>query len=250
MVCNHVTFNASSFMQGATISQRNDFNWTAKAGTMPQIVPTHASDAADWKYSGGAANTASRLPGKTDIRSGGPGETSLALVDHMLWSEGHLINALSVSFQYVSGYGCIPPTTGGGSCDGAANISLAIVDAVNKSIVRIVWDSPPLGKYSYDAFKGYSPPVSSGAVSHLAVGWPRQTQLALIIRNNKRNLQIPVESGLGWETKFPHGAPPVPWGNFTNWRGSMGKFRFGRCPKRCWDHRNGQELAVVKKPLV
>ena len=68
--------------------------------------------------------------------SGGPGETSLALVDHMLWSEGHLISALSVSFQYVSGYGCIPPTTGGGSCDGAANISLAIVDAVNKSIVR------------------------------------------------------------------------------------------------------------------
>ena len=47
---------------------------------------------------------------------------------------------------------------------------------------------------SYDAFKEYSPPVSSGAVSHLAVRWPRQMQLALIIRNNKRNLQIPVES--------------------------------------------------------
>ena len=216
MVCNHVTFNASSFMQGATISQRNDFNWTAKAGTMPQIVPTHASDAADWTYSGGAANTASRLPGKTDIRSGGPGETSLALVDHMLWSEGHLINALSVSFQYVSGYGCIPPTTGGGSCDGAANISLAIVDAVNKSIVRIVWDSPPLGKYSYDAFKGYSPPVSSGAVSHLAVGWPRQTQLALIIRNNKRNLQIPVNSinlTLAWG-----GKQISPWSPASSWR--------------------------------
>ena len=173
-------------------SRRDDFNWTANAGTKPQVVPTHAKDATDWQYANGAASVASKLQGLTDIRSGGPGQTTLALVDHPLWSEGHLIIAVSLSFQYISGYGCVPSNTS--SCDGASNLSLAIVDAINQSVVQILWDSPSLGNYSYGPFNGYSPPVSSGAVSHLAVGWPRQTQLALIFRNNKRNLQIPADT--------------------------------------------------------
>jgi hypothetical protein len=59
-------------------------------------------------------------------------------------------------------------------------------------------------------FKGYSTPVLGGA-SDLAVGWPRQTQLALVMNNNARNLQIPEDSvhmTLTWGGKQP---ADMPW---------------------------------------
>ena len=104
-------------------------------------------------------------------------------------------------FQYASGYGCTPPD----KCTGAANVSLAVVDAFNHSIIDTLWTSDPLNKYSFDAFKGYSPTVSGGA-SGLAIGWPRQTQLALVLNNNKRNLQIPtgnINMTITWGGKEP-----------------------------------------------
>ena len=179
-------------------SAADNFNYTAS--TKPQSVPT------DFEFAGGAASTASKLPGQTDIRSGGPGQTTLALVAHPLFSEGHLITAATVAFSYVSGYGCTTPT----ACTNAANLSLAIVDAFNHTIIQTIWTSQPLNKYSYDGFKGYSPPVLGGA-SGLAIGWPRQTQLALVMNNNDRNLQIPADSvniTLTWGGKQP---ADMPW---------------------------------------
>ena len=91
------------------------------------------------------------------------------------------------------------------TCTGAANVSLAVVDAFNHSIIDTLWTSDPLNKYSFDAFKGYSPTVSGGA-SGLAIGWPRQTQLALVLNNNKRNLQIPtgnINMTITWGGKEP-----------------------------------------------
>ena len=32
----------------------------------------------------------------------------------------------------------------------------------------------------------------TGGASGLSVSWPRQTQLALVLHNNRRNLQIPI----------------------------------------------------------
>ena len=94
----------------------------------------HATDATDFEFADGAASTVSKLPGMTDIRSGGPGQTTLALVAHPLFSEGHLITGVTVEFQYVSGYGCSTPAT----CTNAANVSLAIVDAFNHSVIETV----------------------------------------------------------------------------------------------------------------
>ena len=63
------------------------------ASSTPLAVPT------DWDLENGAASGASKLPGESDIRSGGPGQTALALVAHPLFSEGHLITGATVSFQ-------------------------------------------------------------------------------------------------------------------------------------------------------
>jgi len=157
-------------------------------------VPTNNS-IGDWEYEGGASNGPSRRHGDNDVRSGGPGQKSMALVAHPLFSEGHLITSVSMSFQYVSGYSCFP-----GDCANASTLSLAVVDAFNHSVVSIVWTSPPLNNYSYDKFTSYSPPIFGGA-ANLSIGWEHQTQLALLFTNNKRNLQIPLSTlnvTIGW----------------------------------------------------
>ena len=139
-----------------------------------------------------------------DIRSGGPGQVSLALVAHPLFSEGHLIESAAVSFQYVAGYGCTPS-----ACDSPPSASLVVVDAFNHTVVRTLWTSGPLDEYSYDSFSGYSPPVT-GTATGVGAGWPRQTQLALLFNNSKHNLQVPTSSlnmTLGWSSK----PQPEPW---------------------------------------
>ena len=184
----------------------HDFNWTAGTASGPQTVPTRAPGGDDWELENGAAKAPSRIAGGRDIRSGGPGGTGLALVAHQLWSAGHEIAAASVSFTYASGYGCTSPAV----CTGPANVSLAVVDAFNHTVLATLGTSPPLDRWSYDAFKGYSPPVKIAATG-LHVASERQTMLALILHYNKRNLQIPaadINVTLTWGPK--QSAPWVP----------------------------------------
>jgi hypothetical protein len=114
-----------------------DINWTASPTPVP-VPPV-------FEYANGAAATPSKLPGAEDIRSGGPGQTTLALAAHPLASMGHAITGASVSFSYISGYGCEV-----GACAGAANLSLAVVDAFNHTVIATIWESPPLNNASYD----------------------------------------------------------------------------------------------------
>jgi len=172
-----------------------DINWTKSSA--PADIPS------SFVFANGAAATGSRLAGQTDIRSGGPGQTTLALLDHELASLGHTITAATVSFQYISGYGCEV-----GECANAANLTLALVDAVNHTIVSTIWESPALNNASYAPFTGYSEPVTGGG-SGLRVSWPRRMQLALVLHNNGRNLQIPtssVKASITWG-----GGDPGPW---------------------------------------
>ena len=68
-----------------------------------------------------------------------------------------------------------------------------VVAAANHTVVATIWNSPALGNASYDEFTGYSNPAT-GDVTGLNVSWPRETQLALVLHNNKRNIQIPISS--------------------------------------------------------
>ena len=170
-----------------------DINWTHTGA--PVDIPT-----ALWDFDGGAAGTTSKLPGQTDIRSGSPGQTSLALVAAPLVSLGHTITAATVSFEYISGYNCEV-----GKCAGASNLTLALVDAVNHTIVAKIWESPALDSASYAPYKGYSAPVTGGR-SGLSVRWPRKTKLTLVMYNNQRNIQIPtstVKMSITWGTGPP-----------------------------------------------
>lgn len=79
-------------------------------------------------------------------------------------------------------------------------------------MIATLWESPPLDNASYDAFKGYSQPVAGGA-SGLGLHWPRQAQLALVLRNNEHNLQIPTSSvhvSLTWGQGAPQPWAPAP----------------------------------------
>eukprot|EP00937_MAST-01D_sp_MAST-1D-sp2_P001659 g1659.t1 len=192
-----------------------------------RAVPTH-DGGADWEFDGGASAAPSRdaAAGPTDIRSGGPGQRSLALVSHPLYSAGHLIESVSVAFRYVAGYGCTPD-----ACDGPPSLALVVVDAFNHTVVQTLWASGALDKSSYDAFTGYSAPVRGGA-SGLRVGWPRQTQLGLLFNNSKHNLQLPAASlniTLGWSDELQPGpfepqtqplqvAVQERWGRDLPWR--------------------------------
>jgi len=196
VTCNHVSWNASEWMVGA--APKPPINWTAS--TAPQPLPTTLFD---WRFADGAGSVRSKRPNDTDIRSGGPGQTSLALVDRSLFSGGHQITGVEVAFSYISGYGCVP-----GKCAGPANVSVVAVDAFNQSVVAELWRSPALDAYSYDAFTGYSPPVR-GSVTGLDVEWPHQLQLGLQLHNNAHNLQLPISSvelAIVWGgqgTKYP-----------------------------------------------
>ena len=187
-------------------------NYTDPAGPAGATVPaTPDHSSADWEFAAGAGSSASKVAGGLDIRSGGPGGLGLALVSRPLLSQGHLLASASISFQYAAGYGCTAP-----GCAGPPSASLVVVDAYNHTLVATLWTSGPLDKYSFDVFKGYSPPVTGGAAG-LRVGWPRQTQLALLFNNSKRNLQVPIPTlsvTLGWSEEKQPGpwapAPPAP----------------------------------------
>jgi alpha-D-xyloside xylohydrolase len=126
----------------------------------------------------------SKEPGAKDLRSGEPHTNTSATVMHPVNGGGHLLSAVSVSFRYVAGY------TGQGE---AATVSVALVDALNGTLVARLWTSPPLGNYSWDKFTGYSPPLKAN-LTGLAVAWPRSLAIAFHFRNNDRNVHLHLPS--------------------------------------------------------
>ena len=71
-----------------------------------------------------------------------------------------------------------------------------------------------LSNYSFDHFTRESPPVHCNA-SGLAVSWPRQMAIILLISNRQRNVQIPLATlqvHVGWGVPQPghYHASPVP----------------------------------------
>jgi hypothetical protein len=153
------------------------------------IVPSTA--AGDFDVSGGATIGGSRpdaqTSGAANIRTGGPGQVSRIVIGGGLLGRGHRLDAVSLRFRYVAGY--TPPA---GQARRAPVVRLLVLDQESRRVVATVGVTPPLGEYSYDHFKSYSPPVRLGA-SGLALPNDAPLVLALEVSNNERNLQIPID---------------------------------------------------------
>jgi hypothetical protein len=151
-----------------------------------------------------------------NIRTGGPGETSLVKIGSGVLAKGHKIDSVSLSFRYAAGY-----TPGAGKTVKAATVSAVLLDMATGKVLKTIGTTPPLGNYSFDHFTTYSPPQYINATG---LGVPNDTPviLALQISNNARNLQVPIDdksngfgAKLSWTSSFtappaaPRAAPPA-----------------------------------------
>jgi hypothetical protein len=92
---------------------------------------------------------------------------------------------VSLSFRYIAGYHA--PAQ-------AAVVEVLLLDATTlQPLLPPLYTSPPLDKYPYLPFDGYSPPVVVN-VHGLAVSTDSPVKVALSIKNNARNLQIPIDA--------------------------------------------------------
>lgn len=140
---------------------------------------------------GGCEFTPSRGHGiVADLRSGSPGQVTTAVVSHPIWGVdspqaqlAHSIASLELSFRYAAGYG---PA---GGIREASTLSVVLLDAINQTEIATLYSSPPLADYSYDEFKGYSPPIKLRMVD-LDIPNGRAVLVALRFHNNDRNLQV------------------------------------------------------------
>jgi hypothetical protein len=119
------------------------------------IVPS--ASAGDFDATGGATTGGGRKDKETsgaNIRSGGPGQTSLIRIGTGLLAKGHSISTLSMSFRYVAGYTPAP-----GQIKKPAVVKVVLLDMKSSAVLKTVFTSVPLGNYSYDHFTQYSPPI-------------------------------------------------------------------------------------------
>lgn len=166
----------------------------ATTGGKLLTVPTRS--AGDFFTSNGAGISGGHgdaaTSGASNIRTGGPGETSvIEMGTGIVGVAGAMeLDSLSMSFRYTAGYYTTDPSKK------ASVVSVEILDMKTKAVLKTLWTSQPLGNYSWDHFTTESPPikveVKSGIALPLAAsGAP--VVIAMRCRNNDRNLQIPID---------------------------------------------------------
>ena len=204
---------------------RFEFGWGLGAGETPELISYSAagatvpSNTTSLSTVGGASivpSMGAKARTSNDIRSGSPGETTMAVLDSWIFSAGHSIEAVAFSFQYVAGYG---PT---GNPDGPT-LSLVALDADSGAELQTFYTSPVLNKYSFDHFTGYSPAIQVDA-DKLNFVHTGSIKLSLKFSNNKQNLQIAVDEATGLGVKVtwgsangrPAGKPGTPSAAATN----------------------------------
>ena len=162
-----------------------------------ELVDVPCSAEEDWDLSGGASLAQSRLPGGgMDIRSGNPGGSAWLVNRHPIYGQAHNVTGLSFGFSFIAGYY--------GKENVPASLSLHVLDmATRADLSGAIAEWPALTGYSYDHFVSYSPVVSA-SIRRLALANANPVLLAIKIRNNQRNLQIPLRNlslALTWSPK-------------------------------------------------
>lgn len=153
------------------------------------IATIPSTSSIDYSVASGAA----KIGGPKDqycsgqnVRTGNPGETSQIRLSHPLLAPGYKITSISLHFRYAAGY---TPATG--KTANASTVSLLLTDATGKTLAD-VFTSQSLGKYSFDHFQGYSPPITASNSQPLTLANDELVYIVLSIANNQRNLQIPI----------------------------------------------------------
>ena len=165
--------------------------YTPGGASLPSNAPGDFGLFAGASITPGGNRKDNATSGTSSIRSGERGTTSTVTIGTGLRAPGHLIDSVQMSFRYLAGY--TPPP---GKTAAAATVQIVLIDRASKRVLKTLLSTPPLGDYSWDVFKGFSPPIALHATS---VGVPNDeiVDLALQITNNKRNLQIPVDDLAG-----------------------------------------------------
>jgi hypothetical protein len=191
------------------------FNCRGPPSAIPYDASGHAmvpsNDNSDWTFQN-AATTNSKLAGMVDIRTTGPNVLSSMTLTHPIFAKGHTIDSVSMSFRYLAGFDSGPGEW--------PVLSVDVIDATTEKLVKSVYTSAPLDKYKFDSGSSYSPPIHAAGTG-LAINNDDPVYVRVTVKNNARNLQIPLDSKLGlnvtvsWaagEERFTH----AQWGTGAN----------------------------------
>eukprot|EP01048_Picozoa_sp_COSAG05_P013796 COSAG05_NODE_1503_length_4694_cov_3.721219_5_plen_177_part_01 len=162
------------------------------------LVPT--VDASDFQFEG-AATGASKIPGGTDVRTTGPHVISTLTLVHAIEAKGHTIDSVSFTYRYLAGYDSGPGEW--------PVLSADLVSAVDGKLLKSLYTSPPLDKYKWDSGDSYSPPIQALSPAGLAVANDDPAFVRITVKNNARNLQIPLDPKLGLNVTVHWAAAPI-----------------------------------------
>lgn len=146
-----------------------------------------------WQPHGGAS-----IDGAV-IRSGNPQEVNAITLGTIIEDPLHRIAGVSWVESYNVGYG--PAGAQKGSSYAIVLIDACSTDPERPTVLATFYTSPNLTAPAYDACADcYSPPVPRQATLATPVAVTRPSQLAVIVTDNDRNLQIviPMDVKVTW----------------------------------------------------
>jgi DUF1680 family protein len=148
---------------------------------------------------GGAALTPNG--GDENIRSGDPGDHSTAAYATQLLDATHVVTGISLTYQYVAGYGG-DGAPGGTTFDIVAIAAGACGAGGDGPVLATLYSSPVLSHYPFDVCNTcYSPPVDV-IVPRGSISLNVSAGVAIVMRftDNSRNIQLklPIAATVFW----------------------------------------------------
>ena len=152
------------------------------------------SSPSQWQAHGGAS-----INGGV-IRTGNPQEVNAITLLPVIEDATHRVAGLSFTEAYNVGYG--PAGAQVGSSYAVVLVDACSADPAHPYVLATFYTSPDLTAPAYDACSTcYSPPVRRNATLATPVAVTKPSQLAIIVTDNDRNLQlvIPMAFEVTWE---------------------------------------------------
>ena len=161
---------------------------------LPPLPPAEAASS----EGAGAGHGGASINGGV-IRTGNPQETNAIALATIIQDPTHRIAGVSWSESFNVGYG--PAGAQKGSSYAVVLVDACSADPGRPTVLATFYTSPDLTAPAYDACADcYSPPVPREATLAAPVAVTRPSQLAIIVTDNDRNLQlvIPMDVKVTW----------------------------------------------------